>query len=58
MESSPYVFDKDFYTNNLSIFNTAINADIANYKAAYNHYMKRLREAYKSIIDSAILEAF
>ena len=58
MELSPYIFDKEFYTNNLSILNTAIDADIANYRAAYNYHMKRLREAYKKIIDSAILEAF
>ena len=58
MESSLYVFDEDFYTNNPSILNTAIDADIANYRAAHNYYIKRLREAYKSIIDSAILEAF
>ena len=58
MELSPYIFDEEFYTNNLSILNIAINANIANYKAAHNHYIKRLREAYKKIIDSAILEAF
>jgi hypothetical protein len=38
--------------------NTAIDADITNYRAAHNHYIKRLRKAYKKIIDSAILEAF
>jgi hypothetical protein len=58
MESSPYVFNEEFYTNNPSILNTAIDADIANYGAAYNHYIKRLREAYEKIINSAILEAF
>jgi len=58
VESLPYIFDEEFYTNNLSILNIAINANIANYKAAHNHYIKRLREAYKKIIDSAILEAF
>ena len=58
VELSPYIFDEEFYTNNPSILNTTINADIANYKAAHNHYIKRLREAYKKIIDSAILEAF
>ena len=58
MESSPYIFDEEFYTNNPSILNTAINADITNYKAAHNHYIKRLRKAYKKIIDSAILEEF
>ena len=58
MESLPYIFDKEFYTNNLSILNTTIDADIANYRAAHNHYIKRLREAYEKIIDSAILEAF
>jgi len=55
---SLYIFDKEFYTNNLSILNTIINANITNYRAIYNHYIKRLREAYKKIIDSAILEAF
>ena len=58
MELSPYIFDEEFYTNNPSILNTAINADIANYRAAHNYYIKRLCEAYKKIIDSAILEAF
>jgi hypothetical protein len=58
VESSPYVFDEEFYTNNPSILNTAIDADIANYGAAHNYYIKRLREAYEKIIDSAILEAF
>ena len=58
MELSPYIFDEEFYTNNPSILNTAINADIANYRAAHNYYIKRLREAYEKIIDSAILEAF
>jgi len=53
-----YIFDEEFYTNNLSILNTIINADIANYKATHNYYIKRLREAYKKIIDNAILEAF
>jgi hypothetical protein len=55
---SLYVFDEEFYTNNPSILNTAINTDIANYRTAHNYYIKRLREAYKRIIDSAILEAF
>jgi hypothetical protein len=58
VESSPYIFDEEFYTNNLSILNTAIDADITNYRAIHNHYIKRLREAYKKIIDSAILEVF
>jgi hypothetical protein len=58
VESSPYVFDEEFYTNNPSILNTAIDADIANYGAAHNHHMKRLREAHEKIINSAILEAF
>ena len=58
MELSPYIFDEEFYNNNPSILNTTIDADIANYKAAHNHHIKRLREAYKKIIDSAILEAF
>ena len=58
VESLPYIFDKEFYTNNLSILNTTIDADIANYRAAHNYYIKRLCEAYKKIIDSAILEAF
>ena len=56
VELSPYIFDKEFYTNNPSILNIAINADIANYRAAHNYYIKRLREAYKKIIDNAILE--
>jgi len=58
VESSPYIFDEEFYTNNPSILNIAINANIANYKAAHNHYIKRLRKAYKKIIDNIILEAF
>jgi hypothetical protein len=58
VESSPYIFDEEFYTNNPSILNTAIDADITNYRAIYNHYIKRLREAHKKIIDSTILEAF
>jgi hypothetical protein len=58
VESSPYIFDEEFYTNNPSILNTAIDADITNYRAIHNHYIKRLREAYKKIIDSAILEVF
>ena len=58
MELSPYIFDEEFYTNNLSILNTIINADIANYKATHNYYIKRLCKAYKKIIDNAILEAF
>jgi hypothetical protein len=58
MESSPYVFDEEFYTNNPSILNTTIDADTTNYGAAHNHHMKRLREAHERIIDSAILEAF
>jgi hypothetical protein len=58
VESSPYIFDEEFYTNNPSILNTAIDADITNYGATYNHYIKRLREAYEKIINSAILEVF
>jgi O-glycosyl hydrolase len=58
MELSPYIFNKEFYINNLSILNIAIDANIANYRAVYNHYIKRLREAYKKIINSTILEAF
>jgi hypothetical protein len=58
VELSPYIFDEEFYTNNPSILNTAIDTDITNYRAVYNYYIKRLREAYKKIIDSAILEAF
>jgi hypothetical protein len=55
---SLYIFDEEFYTNNPSILNTTINTNIANYKTTHNYYIKRLREAYKRIIDSAILEAF
>jgi len=58
IESSPYVFDEDFYTNNPNILNEGLDADIANYGTANNHYMKRLREAHERIIDSAKLEAF
>jgi hypothetical protein len=58
VKSSLYIFNEEFYTNNLSILNTTINTDIANYRTAYNHYIKRLREAYERIINSAILEAF
>jgi hypothetical protein len=58
VELLPYIFDEEFYTNNPSILNTIINANIANYRAAHNYYIKRLCEAYKKIIDSAILEAF
>ena len=58
MESSPYVFDEDFYTNNPNILNEGLDADIANYRTANNYHMKRLREAYERIIDSAKLEAF
>jgi hypothetical protein len=58
MELLPYIFDKEFYTNNPSILNIAIDVDIANYRAIYNYYIKRLCEAYEKIIDSAILEAF
>jgi hypothetical protein len=58
MELLPYIFDKEFYINNPSILNIAIDADIANYGAIYNHYIKRLCEAYKKIINSTILKVF
>ncbi len=58
LESSPYVFDEDFYTNNPNLLNDNLDAETANYGTANNHHMKRLREAYERIIDSAVLEAF
>ena len=58
MESSPYVFDEDFYTNNPNILNEGLDANTANYGTANNHYIKRLREAYKKIINSTKLKAF
>jgi hypothetical protein len=58
VKSSLYIFNEEFYTNNPSILNTAINTDITNYRTIYNHYIKRLREAHERIINSAILEAF
>jgi len=58
VESSPYVFDKEFYTNNPNILNDNVDTDIVTYRATYNHHIKRLYEAHESIIDSAVLEEF
>jgi hypothetical protein len=58
VESSFYIFDEDFYINNPNILNEGLDADTANHKTANNHYIKRLCEAYKRIIDSAKLKAF
>jgi hypothetical protein len=52
--SSPYVFDEDFY-NNSEILNGDLTLGGATYGTANNRHKKYLRDAYKNIINSAVL---
>jgi hypothetical protein len=54
-ESSPYIFDDNFY-NNGQINNGCISPDTATYGAADNRHKKHLRTAHETIINHAQLD--
>jgi hypothetical protein len=53
-QSSPYVFNKDFY-NNSKILNRDLTLGGATYGTANNRHKKHLRDAYKNIINSTVI---
>jgi hypothetical protein len=54
--SSPYVFDEEFYGNQL--LNGNLSPDKATYGAANNAHKKHLRQVHEMVMDSAELEKF